>query len=281
MLGREPQDQVLAPFLYLDCDATCLHCPNYLCIVFGHTTRGRAVNRFCCCVPIQFAPAAHAVTDIICETAKFQFVDQGPELENYYAQDDIAVNTTKQYVQEEKSDDNTNIPSKQYEASVEVEESTIHSALGSENPFLSPSTYHNQTVLVHSPIKRRRTADSTTQPYRPGPQQWHHPTYDPIRSTYRIYDPPKVFSPVSADGHTYMPEQRYVPKVVEAEYRRLADSAAAIIPSDSLLSPAIWKEEFYWPNQFTTTQCACLMRYYIEHLAPWVSHMLIRLTDYS
>ncbi len=67
-----------------------------------------------------------------------------------------------------------------------------------------------------------------------------------------------------------MPEQKQVPKVVEAEYRRLADSAAAAIPVESLLSPAVWKEEFYWPNQYTTTQCACLMRYYIENLAPWV-----------
>lgn len=120
--------------------------------------------------------------------------------------------------------------------------------------------------MVHSPIKRRKTADSTT------PKNHTHATYNPIHSQYRIYDPPKAFGSVSLDGFNYLPEQHYVPKVVEAEYRRLADWAAAAIPPESLLSPAIWKEEFYWPNQFTTTQCACLMRYYIENLAPGVGH---------
>lgn len=86
-----------------------------------------------------------------------------------------------------------------------------------------------------------------------------------------MYNSPEVYNPASPDGFSYMPtEQKYVPKVVEAEYRRMADSAAAAIPKEDLLSPKIWKEEFYWPNKFTTTQCACLMRYYIDHLASWV-----------
>ncbi|KIV97370.1 hypothetical protein, variant [Exophiala mesophila] len=84
-----------------------------------------------------------------------------------------------------------------------------------------------------------------------------------------MYDPPKPFGPVNAEDSPYMPAQRHVPKLVEAEYRRLADADAATIPAEPELSPATWKKEFYWPNPFTTTQCACLMRYYIQHLAPW------------
>ena len=59
-------------------------------------------------------------------------------------------------------------------------------------------------------------------------------------------------------------------KRVEAEYIRLVDTKAATIPPDELLEPAIWKEKFYWPNKYTTTQCACLLRYFIEVLGPWV-----------
>ncbi|OQV05965.1 Fungal Zn2-Cys6 binuclear cluster domain-containing protein [Cladophialophora immunda] len=204
------------------------------------------------------------------KNAKFQFIDQGPELENYYSQDDIVVTSTKANAQDERQE-NAAGPPKRLESSVEAELSpTVRSAPSTDlPPFLSPFNANNESVLVHSPIKRRRTADAISPEYQTHPNRLPNAAYDPIRSQYRIYDFPKVFSSTSADGFPYMPEQHQVPKVVEAEYRRLADSAAATIPEDPLLSPAIWKEEFYWPNQYTTTQCACLMRYYIENLAPW------------
>jgi hypothetical protein len=203
-------------------------------------------------------------------------VDQGPELENYYSQEDFVVNSASSNGQDQKRDELYRLQ-KQTDSVVESELSpTIRSAPPSEAPaFLSPSQTTQDAILVHSPIKRRRTADDTTEGYLTNSERFPHSAYDPIRSQYRIYDFPKVFSSVSPDGFTYMPEQKPVAKVVEAEYRRLADSAAAAIPPESLLSPTIWKEEFYWPNQFTTTQCACLMRYYIENLAPWVGKQLL------
>ncbi|KIW70095.1 hypothetical protein PV04_02401 [Phialophora macrospora] len=204
------------------------------------------------------------------KNAKFQFVDQGPELENYYSQDDIVVNTAKSNGDDQRREDAPGLQ-KRIEPSVEVEPSPpIRSVLPPEaSTFLSPLDIAQESVLVHSPIKRRRTTDEPSTGFRSNSDRVSQAAYDPIRSQYRIYDFPKVFNSVSPDGFTYMPEQQHVPKVVEAEYRRLADSAAAAIPPESLLSPTIWKEEFYWPNQFTTTQCACLMRYYIENLAPW------------
>jgi hypothetical protein len=209
--------------------------------------------------------------------AKFQFVDQGPELENYYSQDDIVVNTTKSNGDDQRREDAPGLQ-KRIEPSVETELSpTIRSVLPTDaSTFLSPLDLAQESILVHSPIKRRRTADEANIGLRSNSDRVSHAAYDPIRSQYRIYDFPKVFNSVSPDGFTYMPEQQHIPKVVEAEYRRLADSAAAAIPPESLLSPTIWKEEFYWPNQFTTTQCACLMRYYIENLAPWVGCLLLR-----
>ncbi|EXJ66337.1 uncharacterized protein A1O5_10489 [Cladophialophora psammophila CBS 110553] len=204
------------------------------------------------------------------KSSKFQFVDQGPELENYYSQDDLLVVGTKANAQDERQE-NASGPPKRFQSSVEAELSpTVRSAPSSDlPPFLSPFNTNHEPILPHAPIKRRRTADAIPPEYQARPNRSPNTAYDPIRSQYRIYDFPKVFSSTSPDGFPYMPEKHHVPKVVEAEYRRLADSAAAKIPEDPLLSPAIWKEDFYWPNKYTTTQCACLMRYYIENLAPW------------
>lgn len=62
---------------------------------------------------------------------------------------------------------------------------------------------------------------------------------------------------------------RDLPRQVVAEYERLADDAAGAVPLTNL-SPEQWKGNFTWPNGLTTTLCECLMRYFIEELAPWV-----------
>ncbi|KAK6387103.1 hypothetical protein LTS17_000369 [Exophiala oligosperma] len=193
------------------------------------------------------------------KNAKFQFVDQGPELENYYSQDDFAVNCARPVEEEQRPGTASFEPYTSLDSSVDAGLSpTVHSGQSSDvPPFLSPATSNIETVLSS------------------GAEQWQQGVYDPVRGsnsthTYRIYTTtPKTYSPVAINGINSMDEGRHVPKVVEAEYRRLADSAAAIIPDDSLLSPAVWKEDFYWPNIYTTTQCACLMRYYIDQLAGW------------
>lgn len=63
-------------------------------------------------------------------------------------------------------------------------------------------------------------------------------------------------------------------KRIEAEYARIADKDAGAIPAEPLLSASSWKKSFRWPNQFTTQQCMCLMKYYIETLGPWVGRQL-------
>jgi hypothetical protein len=54
-------------------------------------------------------------------------------------------------------------------------------------------------------------------------------------------------------------------------HSRLPDTAAAAVPSleSGMLSPRVWKEQFFWPNAYTTTQCLCLMRHFIEDMASW------------
>ena len=63
------------------------------------------------------------------------------------------------------------------------------------------------------------------------------------------------------------------PHSLRSENCRLPDTAAAALPSPTsgLLSPRIWKTQFFWPNAYTTNQCICLMRHYIQSIAPSVS----------
>lgn len=268
--------RLITRFLYLLPMYKPLHHTAGFHRISRHTAEGHGGIPHACCVAfsprylISHKPISFH-TDLCFHSAKFQFVDQGPELENYYSQDDLTVSSVRPVVEQPKSD-NDNVAYKRVGPSPYVDLSpTVHSASTSDHLFLSPSATDNETVLIHSPIKKQRTTDLTATEAASNVEQRPHTAYDPIRSQYRVYNhPPKHYSPLGPCG-TYMSEQRYVPKVVEAEYRRLADSAAAAIPPESLLSPAIWKEEFYWPNQFTTTQCACLMRYYIDHLAAWAS----------
>lgn len=231
----------------------------------------------------QFKPIS-SITDSCFQPAKFQFVDQGPELENYYSQDDFAVNNAKPVAEEQRQDNTRLDPYKRLQHRLDPDLwPTLHGAPSSEPlPFLSPTTSNNETALVRPLIatKRRRTTDSTATRQNSGAESWQQQTaYDPVRGDtshiYRIYTLAKPYSPVGVNGVIAMGEPRHIPKVVEAEYGRLADSAAATIPDESLLSPAAWKEDFYWPNKNTTTQCACLMRYYIDHLAAWVSCLLL------
>lgn len=135
-------------------------------------------------------------------------------------------------------------------------------------------------VTPHSGHKRQRTNE-----------------YEDINASYRLPSLPSTplqfqsfqntapHSDISIDAILNSPQEsgHFETAAVEAEYRRLADSAAAAIPSASsgLLAPDVWKKKFVWPNRFTTTQCACLMRYFVEELAPWVSKAIsiLSMTD--
>ena len=135
------------------------------------------------------------------------------------------------------------------------------STIGSHNPC--------------SPLKRPYTGEDS---YHQTPQrrldgQRLNPYYDPVRPDIRTQSgrppSPDLYNESAADAYAMDPTKR-----VEAEYIRLVDTKAATIPPDELLEPAIWKEKFYWPNKYTTTQCACLLRYFIEVLGPWVSQIV-------
>jgi hypothetical protein len=169
--------------------------------------------------------------------------------------------------------------------------STTHTSLSPESD--SPESYHQtfQGVLTLSsptstvsnntsslsPLKRalpdelfcssvRRRTDSSSKPIKTS-----------LETTYNLYGYPGSYSQYSSTTWTAntAATQQNVPTSVTTESKRIADSYAGAIPSDKLLEPAVWREHFFWPNEETTTQCACLMRYFIEKLAPWVSEIAL------
>ncbi|RMZ81900.1 hypothetical protein DV738_g1957, partial [Chaetothyriales sp. CBS 135597] len=198
---------------------------------------------------------------------RIQFVDQGPELENFYSPN--IGESSKETANHPESAEIT-----QDEATpTETEDlSTVHSPANRAQPSLAGTKHAGDSTADHSSTPRKRSFRSNSPPTASprtvdaGPCSG---VYDPVRSFYVLPQQPKAPAYVDFNDVTLLDESNDVPRRVEAEYRRLADTQAAKIPPEELLTPEVWKSEFYWPNDFTTTQCACLMRYFIEQLAPW------------
>lgn len=136
----------------------------------------------------------------------------------------------------------------------------------------SPASIDN--ILSFSPpsAKRRRTGDS----FNPSDTNYH--VQLPPISQDLLTPFPTFPSPTNSNYNNpyYLnnfasPTEVNETRRIEAEYARIADSDAGAIPAEPLLSASSWKKSFRWPNQFTTQQCMCLMKYYIETLGPWVS----------
>ena len=230
-------------------------------------------------VRVRAAPANTYLLSV--RQAKIQFVDQGPELENFYSLDDsdILSDGPRDGLRDSLGASDPLLRRSQIA-------STIHTSLSpktsppvephynfSSLPILSPTSTLDGGSNPRSPLKRVLVDDAFARAAPRRVDNRQSKIYDPVRTSYRIYDPPKAPNPYDLDSSPSNLEPNNPPKVVEAEYRRLADSAAAAIPDEVLLTPEIWKDQFYWPNKYTTTQCACLMRYFIEKLAPWVSYI--------
>jgi hypothetical protein len=146
---------------------------------------------------------------------------------------------------------------------------SLHGLLTSSSPT---STVSNHTHSL-SPLKRPCSDELYYSTVRKRTDSSSKPIKTSLETTYNLYDYPGSYSQYSSGTWTAntAAKQENVPTSVTTESKRIADSYAGAIPSDKLLEPAVWREHFFWPNDETTTQCACLMRYFIEKLAPWVS----------
>ena len=203
-------------------------------------------------------------------TARITFVDQTPELENYYGIDDE--------LDSEASSDNA------------FNQGTSQAISSSTRTAKRNATTHSSPTIAVEHVAPRylKTASPTTTAGDPFGNNKKQRTneYEDVNASYRLPSlpgtPPFPGTPRPPDRTIESPLDTLLSEpgasghfgttAVEAEYKRLADSAAATIPSVSsgLLAPEVWKNKFVWPNRFTTTQCACLMRYFVDELAPGV-----------
>lgn len=236
---------------------------------------------------------------LIRSVGDFQFIDEGREVKSFYATDDYETDSSKSVPQRPASSSESK-PKQQQQSSppppplqppLQTLPGLLHSPTivqkspsilsAPEFPLVSPKLpgTTNNLVPLHN-HKRRRTNEGYSPNYSLHRDSVSSSAYDPVKS-FVVYESPTTSTSYVDNGFVYSAQITSAPKIVEAEYRRLADSEAAWVPSDNLLSPAIWKEQFVWPNIYTTNQCACLMRYFIEHLAAWVCDLFLNknLTD--
>lgn len=210
--------------------------------------------------------------------AKIQIVDQTLELETFYAVDEHDL-PPPEIVQSTERPNTLNSlprppglghPRRHYDP---IDISPISTGVRDLDAFRSPTvTSHDSFdgILPYPGNKRRRTDESLASTEVLRPVQLPPIPYP---------KPPMRDSPSSASltqstyyGSSYAsPNELNETRRIEAEYARLADTEAAKIPDEPLLSFSNWKKNFAWPNQYTTQQCICLFKYYIDVLGPWVS----------
>lgn len=179
-------------------------------------------------------------------SVNIQIVDQTQDLERYYTGDNIA---EASHVPPENSNASTParcLPSLSQTTSppkyAEDASAVIHSALSRVS--LSPTVHSHESIS-----KRRKTNHSThsssSRPSDPATAQyqWSTPTSDfsprPLSTPHNFQEPSPL--PIGYGTPT---------NPLRSENGRLPDSAAAALPSaaSGLLSPRVWKDQFYWPN---------------------------------
>jgi hypothetical protein len=175
-------------------------------------------------------------------------VDQTPELENYYALYDT--DTVVAAIEGENgigSRRNMTSPSQETGLMV-VPRSHQRSASAGNGTCLLPANSGRDTIS--EPYrKRRRTnnnangAFSLSDPFQPT-SSYCLPQSAEMAQTLSINA-----ALIGSNDSPQLGTPSHLSPAVEAEYRRLADTAAAAIPSASsgLLSPEVWKKKFFWP----------------------------------
>lgn len=203
--------------------------------------------------------------------ANIHFVDQTPEIESYYVIDSVP--------------DASESPSRPQSRS------SLTTALASSSRTASPpndgqaSSITNPSALVRS--SETLAIQESESISRRGEANDETPTFTSQSSDTQAIDHHWPTALIDSNGggvqsissrkthsEASFPDIHVSPaNLLRPEGDCLRDSAAAALRSaaSSPLSPSVWKERFFWPNAYTTTQCLCLMRFFIREIAPWVS----------
>lgn len=218
-----------------------------------------------------------------CESllAKIQIVDQTAELENFYSVDepepeptptsDLPNSASRPPGSIDSSARFSHPPRLETTSHSPTQQSTARFETTRKSPTqVSPVSFEN-ILSISGTKRRRRTNDSATSSER-----FRHIQLPPIsqelQNNLSLRDSPSNLSYHSSSYYNnyVSPTEANETRRIEAEYAKLADSEAAKIPDEPLLSFSSWKKNFRWPNQYTTQQCVCLFRYYVDVLGPWV-----------
>lgn len=128
-------------------------------------------------------------------------------------------------------------------------------------------------VTVTTPVRPSTSDITSAQPAGPYSFSVGNVDHGGSPKRRRVEEASFVFT-ASVENATTSPSTSalYSPAATsQSLHSRLPDTAAAAVPSveSGMLSPRVWKEQFFWPNVYTTTQCLCLMRHFIEDMASW------------
>jgi hypothetical protein len=180
-------------------------------------------------------------------------VDERPELENYYAQEDIPTETSvtiKDYDRITRTASTSNsIPSEIH--------NTIHNTSSVDQEFSRSFAF---SPLGTTTFIQASRSDTTNDDIALNLHQSHDFTkYQSLQAPTFVYESPRnetpllqrttSLPPISLPS-TSLPPFRPNSTLNIPKSQRLADSAAAAVPSASsgLLKPEIWKKTFFWPN---------------------------------
>ncbi|OBT81366.1 hypothetical protein VE02_10173 [Pseudogymnoascus sp. 03VT05] len=205
---------------------------------------------------------------------KLQFVDERPELENYYAREDIpreASVTIKEYDSTIRKASTSSLMPREIHH-------TIHNASSIDQEFSRSFAFSPLETTTFIQASRNDTTNDDIDDLNLHQSQ-DFTKYQSLQTLTSVYESPRnetlhlqrttSLLPISL-SLAYLPSIRPNSTLNVAKTQRLADSAAAAVPSASsgLLNPEIWKKTFFWPNDWTTTQCACLMRHFFDVCDP-------------
>ena len=181
-------------------------------------------------------------------------MDETLELENYYAQDDNP-RETRDIIREH--DRNVRKTSTSNSTSTEIY-NTLHNTASIDQELSGSSTSSLPKILASFSTSRRSTANNDidvsnlhrSQDFTEY-QSLQAPifSYEPLADEALIPQRPTSLPPTPLPP-TSLPSIRANLTSNVAKRRRLADSAAAAVPSASsgLLNPEVWKRTFFWPN---------------------------------
>ena len=181
-------------------------------------------------------------------------MDERPELENYYAQEDIpreASVTIKEY-------DNTIRKASTSSSMPREIHNTIHNASSIDQEYSRSFAFSPSETTTFIQASRSDTTNDDIDDLNLHQSQ-DFTKYQSLQTPTSVYESPRnetlllqrttSLPPISLSS-AYLPSIRPNSTLNVAKTQRLADSAAAAVPSASsgLLNPEIWKKTFFWPN---------------------------------